>query len=36
MGKPYGVSNLAEASRVTVAVSGGMLLVIEVYSEEAG
>jgi thiamine pyrophosphokinase len=36
MGKPYGVSNLAEASRVTVAVSGGMLLVIEVFSEEAG
>lgn len=36
LGKPYGVSNLAEADRVTVSVSDGLLLVIEVYSEEAG
>ncbi|HBV97944.1 MAG: hypothetical protein JL50_01465 [Peptococcaceae bacterium BICA1-7] len=33
MGKPYGVSNVCRSDRVTVAVTGGMLLVIEVYHE---
>lgn len=36
MGKPYGVSNLSQSDRATVSITGGMLLVIEVYSEEAG
>jgi len=36
MGKPYGISNLSLSDLVTVSITGGMLLVIEVYSEEAG